>query len=154
MRFAREFTGIRAVASKTRNKSARPPERDYSHRSRLDKLGVKPEQRIALLGIRDGSFLKELGMRAKDVSVDHPRADCDLIFYAAEDKKDLARLETLAASIRKNGAIWVVYPKGQSHIREVDVIGAGKGAGLVDNKVVGFSDTHTALRLVIPLSKR
>jgi hypothetical protein len=142
------------VAPKTRSKSARPLERDYSHRSLLDKLGVKPEHRIALLGIRDGSFLKELGTRAKDVSVDHGRADCDLIFYAAEDKKDLPRLKTLAASIKKNGAIWVVYPKGQTQIRELDVIAAGKTTGLVDNKVVAFSDTRTALRLVIPLARR
>jgi hypothetical protein len=142
------------VARKTGTKSARPPERDYYHRSLLDKLGVKPEHRIALLGIRDGSFLKELATRATDVSVDHPRADCDLIFYAAENKKDLPHLETMAAAIKKNGAIWVVYPKGQTQIREIDVIAAGKGAGLVDNKVVAFSGTHTALRLVIPLARR
>lgn len=142
------------MTPKTRNKSARPPERDYSHRSLLDKLGVKPEHRITLLGIRDGSFLKELTTRAKDISVDHGRTDCDLIFYAAEDKKDLPRLKTMAAAIKKDGAIWVVYPKGQTQIREMDVIAAGKAAGLVDNKVASFSDTHTALRFVIPLARR
>jgi len=47
-----------------------------------------------------------------------------------------------------------VYPKGQKHIREIDVINAGKSAGLVDNKVARFSETHTALRLVIPLANR
>ncbi len=142
------------MTPKTRNKSARPPERDYSHRSLLDKLGVKLEHRITLLGIQDGSFLKELTTRAKDISVDHPSADCDLIFYAAEDKNDLPRLKTLATAIKKDGAIWVVYPKGQTRIREIDVIAAGKTAGLVDNKVVSFSDTHTALRFVIPLARR
>jgi hypothetical protein len=48
----------------------------------------------------------------------------------------------------------VVYPKGQNHIREIDVINAGKSAGLTDNKVCRFSDTHTALRFVIPVSQR
>ena len=31
---------------------------------------------------------------------------------------------------------------------------AGKAAGLVDTKVVAFSPTHTALKFVIPLSRR
>ena len=39
-------------------------------------------------------------------------------------------------------------------IKDVEVIAAAKAAGLVDNKVVGFSETHTALRLVIPVNQR
>jgi len=36
----------------------------------------------------------------------------------------------------------------------VHVIAAAKEAGLVDVKVVRFSDTHTALKLVIPVARR
>jgi len=57
-------------------------------------------------------------------------------------------------SIQRNGAIWVVYPKGQPHIRGIDVIQAGRAADLTDNKVCSFSSTHTALRFVIPIAKR
>ncbi len=56
--------------------------------------------------------------------------------------------------MKKNGALWVVYPKGQKHITENDVMAAAKSAGLVDVKVVSFSETHTALKLMIPLSHR
>ncbi len=132
----------------------RPPERDYSHRSLLDKLGAKPGQRIAVLGVSDAAFLKDLAERVPDLTRDKPPARADIIFAAAEDTKALARLKSLAAAIVKNGAIWVVYPKGQKHIREVDVIAAGKTAGLTDNKVCKFSETHTALRFVIPLARR
>jgi hypothetical protein len=34
------------------------------------------------------------------------------------------------------------------------VIDAARAAGLVDNKVVAFSATHTSLRLVIPVASR
>jgi hypothetical protein len=44
--------------------------------------------------------------------------------------------------------------KGQKNIREVDVIAAGRSAGLTDNKFCRFSETHTALRFVIPLARR
>jgi len=132
----------------------RPPERDYSHRSLLDKLGAKPGQRIAVLGVSDAAFLKELAERVPDFAHTSLPAAADIIFPAAEDTKALARLKSLAGAISKNRAIWVVYPKGQKHIREIDVIAAGKAASLTDNKVCKFSETHTALRFVIPLSRR
>jgi len=132
----------------------RPPERDYSHRLLIDKLGVKAGQRIAVLGVESAEFLTDLIARVPDYSRGKRVDNADLIFFSAEARGDLSRLESLARSIQRNGAIWVVYPKGQSHIREIDVIQAGKAAGLVDNKVCSFSNTHTALRFVIPIAKR
>lgn len=107
-----------------------------------------------MLGIDDASFLSELGRRVSGYLRQLPQESMDLILVAAEATTDLPRLKALAKAIEKNGAVWVIYPKGRQQIREVDVIAAGKSAGLVDNKVCRFSDTHTALRLVIPLSKR
>lgn len=130
------------------------PERDYSHRLLIDKLDVKPGQRIAVLGVESAEFLTGLASRVPDYVRGERIPNADLIFFSAEAKADLAHLKPLAREIAKNGAIWVVYPKGQQHIREVDVILSGKSAGLVDNKVCRFSDTHTALRFVVPLAKR
>jgi hypothetical protein len=48
----------------------------------------------------------------------------------------------------------VVYPKGVQTIREIEVLDAGRTAGLKDTKVASFSPTHTALRFVIPVSAR
>jgi hypothetical protein len=135
-------------------KKPREPERDYSHRSLLDKLGVKPGQQVAVLDVNDAAFLKELAARVPGFAREKLPEDADLIFLAAEEIKTLARMKSLAGAIQKAGAIWVVYPKGQKHIREVDVIAAGKSASLTDNKVCRFSDTHTALRFVIPLARR
>ena len=132
----------------------RPPERDYSHRSLLDKLGVKPGQKILILGISEGAFIYEIQPFGPEFAERKPAADLDLIFLGTEHKKDLSRLPQLRKSILKNGAIWVVYPKGRQDIREIDVITAGKCAGLTDNKVCSFSPTHTALRFVIPLADR
>jgi hypothetical protein len=140
------------VPHKSRGK-ARPPERDYSHRLLLDKLGVKPGHRVAVLGVQDNDFLKDLSARVLSFSRDDTR-EADMVFLAAEDLKALARMKSLAGAIQKNGAVWVLYPKGQKHIREIDVINAGKSAGLTDNKVCRFSETHTALRFVIPLAMR
>jgi hypothetical protein len=132
----------------------RAPERDYSHRALIDKLGVKAGQRIAVLGVEDGEFLKDLADRVPEYSRGTRLANADLVFFSAEAREDLLQLKSLPRSICKSGGVWVVYPRGQKHIREIDVINAGKSAGLTDNKVCRFSDTHTALRFVIPLAKR
>jgi hypothetical protein len=132
----------------------RAPERDYSHRTLAEKLGIKSGQRIAVLGVEDAEFQRDLEAIVPDYSRGNRVADADLIFFSAEAKDDLSKLKSLSRSICKSGGIWVVYPKGQTHIREIDVINAGKSAGLTDNKVIRFSATHTALRFVIPLAKR
>jgi hypothetical protein len=123
----------------------------------LDKLGVRPGMRIAIVGPvdPDGSFQAELADRTSDVTVGRPQADTDLVFLAADSHADLADLAALRKRIRPAGAIWVVSRKGRAAtIRDVEVMAAAKEAGLVDNKVVSFSPTHTSLRLVIPLSRR
>lgn len=132
----------------------RAPERDYSHRLLIDKLGVKAGQSVAVLGVESAQFLTDLTARVPEYSRGKRIADADLIFFSAEARGDLSQMDSLAGSIQKTGAIWVVYPKGQPHIREIDVIQAGKAAGLTDNKVCSFSSTHTALRFVIPVAKR
>jgi len=68
--------------------------------------------------------------------------------------RDLPRLESLRNSIKKNGAVWVVWPKGRKEFREDDVRAHGPKAGLVDVKVVSFSDTLSGLKMVIPLKER
>ena len=152
---ARNMTATRkaATARKTSVK-AREPERDYSHRLLIDKLGVKPGQKIAVLGVESAEFLTELAARVPEYAAGKGMAGADLIFFSAEAVANLGQLSLLGRSIQKNGAVWVVYPKGQKHIRGIDVINAGRSAGLTDNKVCSFSATHTALRFCIPVAKR
>jgi hypothetical protein len=123
-------------------------------RSRIDKLGVKPESRVAVLGIRDDEFRQELAARAPEVAEGKPKKDSDIVFLSVEDQKTLEQLKPLSAYLKSNGTIWVIYPKGQKHITQNDVMVAAKKAGLVDVKIVSFSDTHSALKLVIPVARR
>jgi hypothetical protein len=123
----------------------------------LDKLGVRPGMRIAIVGDvdPDGSFRTQLADRTSDVTVGRPKTDTDLVFLAADSHAELAGLAALRTRIRPAGAIWVVSRKGRAAtIRDVEVMAAAKAAGLVDNKVVSFSATHTSIRLVIPVALR
>ena len=120
--------------------------------SLLDKLGVKPGMAVALAGEFAVDFLAEL--RERKVALVASKRPADLIFLAAESASDLARVGKLAAGLKPDGGLWVVYPKGVTAIRETEVIAAGREAGLKDTKVAKFSETHTALRFVIPVTAR
>ena len=121
----------------------------------LDKLGVKPGAKVALVHMGDASFLKLLRERTSDIVVGKPKGLCDLVFMGANERRDLDRLEQVKSWIEPNGAIWVVRPKGgRSPLRDTDLIDAGLAAGLVDNKIASFSDTHGAMRFVFRLRDR
>ena len=121
----------------------------------LDKLGVKPDSKVALVDVDDRSFVKLLRARTKDVVVGKPKEPVDLVFLGAGSKPELGRLSELKSWIEPNGAIWVIRPKGPSSpLKDTDLIDAGLAAGLVDNKIASFSDTHGAMRFVFRLQDR
>ena len=134
------------VAPKWAQKILNPP-------SRLDKLGVKPDQIVIVHGVEDEGFERELSARGARVST-RLGGEADIIFYGAESRPALSRLRSLLKNLKRDGAIWVIRPKGVDAITESDVMKAGKAAGLVDVKVARFSDTHTAEKLVIPVRDR
>lgn len=123
----------------------------------LDKLGIRPGMRVALVGVEDdgGGFPGLVAERTSDVTEGWPLPDTDVVLFGADSTAQLDALTRLAERIRPNGAIWIVSRKGKgATLRDVEVIAAAKASGLIDNKVASFSDTHTALRLVIPVALR
>jgi hypothetical protein len=124
-----------------------------SNKPLLDKLGVKPGQRISALGIGGDGFVAELRERGADVSL-RRRIRTDQVFLGADDLAGVRAIASLEHYLERDGAVWVVYPRSRSEIPETEVIRSGVAQGFVDNKVVRFSDTHTALRFVIPKGRR
>jgi hypothetical protein len=113
-----------------------------------EKLGIRGGERITVIGAVDLSFAGDADVSAR------LRTRSDLVFLAAESRDELNRLPAIRKSLAPAGAIWVIRPKGSTAISEADVMAAARQAGLVDVKVVKFSATHTAEKLVIPRSAR
>jgi hypothetical protein len=123
-------------------------------RGLIEKLGVKPGQVVALVGLRDAAF--EGLLKARGVAYDRAApAGCSVVFLAASSPGDLAAIGSLKDRLDQKGALWVVSPKGKAAaLKDTEVIAAGRAAGLVDTKVVSFSESQTALRFVIPRDHR
>jgi hypothetical protein len=145
-------------------------------KSLLDKLGVKEGMRVLVLGVEEEGFLSDLRERTDGVvfgdalNAARPtsasgragRSDIagptdvgyDAVFVGVEDPGDVRRLANMKRAIKADGAVWAVFRKGRKDFNENDVLRSGLDAGLVDVKVVRFSDTHTASKFVIRKAER
>ena len=124
-------------------------------RTRIDKLGVKAESRVLVLGLdADAAFLAELHDRTDHVDTGGRAKGYDVVFLAIDSPADLRRIDALSRRIAPTGGIWIIHPKGRPDLSHDVLVGAGKAAGLIDNKTARFSDSHTGLRFVIPKARR
>src|SRR3954462_10119064 len=131
--------------------SDRSGHKSYDHKSRVEKLGVKPGLTALLVGVVDAMFVAELQAAGARIA---QSGSPDLIFCAVESRAALRTLSGLAKRMKRDGALWTIRPKGSPHISEADVMKAGQAAGLVVVKVVRFSETHTAEKFVVPKKLR
>jgi hypothetical protein len=136
-----------AAAAKWADKIQHPP-------SRLKKMGATSDWRVSAIGVSDVAFLKELEAEVAHLSIGRVLKGSDAIFLEVTKAGELGRLEKLKDSMKPNGAIWIIRPKGRPEISEQTTMAGGRAAGLVDVKVVAFSATHTAEKFVIPVAQR
>ena len=134
-------------------------ERDYSHRSDLDKLGIKPGVALAFAAA-PGAIDPELCARALE-RAGRPEADpdepIDVVLVGADASTDAVEtLRRWRARIAPAGGIWLLTPKrGQTgYVDQRELILAGPAAGVVDNKICSLSETTSAMRFVIRKADR
>ena len=135
------------------------PEKDYSHRDVVDKLGIKPGQVVAFAE-EAGAFDEDLRRRVLARSGRDP-ADrgevVDVVLAAADASTDaVATLNRWKRRLEPSGGIWLLTPKRgrPGYVDQRELIAAGRAAGLVDNKVCSVSDTTSAMRFVIRRADR
>jgi hypothetical protein len=120
----------------------------------FEKLEVSSGSRVAVVDVHDSLFLTALRERTAGVAEGRVPEGAPIVFFGAETKEALRKVQLLRARMIDTGTLWIVRPKGSKTITEADVFEAVKANGLVDTKVVAFSKTHTAHKCVIPLDQR
>lgn len=123
-------------------------------RTLIQKLGVKPDSKVAYIGKRDHDLLAELEGAVSNVRKTANGHNYDFIFVGLEGAYDLRLLEDLNTLIKSRGAIWVIFPKRTPELKAEIVIRQGKSQGLVDNKIARISDRLTGMKFVIPVDLR
>ena len=131
----------------------------YSKRPLAEKLGIKPDVKVAILNPPDG-YDRTLGPLPGGVQrVASARGPLDFIQFFTVDRKELEkRFPVLARALRDDGALWISWPKGASGVRtdvnETVVRQVGLANGLVDVKVCAVDEIWSGLKFVRRLKDR
>lgn len=131
----------------------------YSSRSLVDKLGIKPRTRIAIINPPRG-FRATLGKVPPGVTiVSRARGVFPFIHCFVVSREVLeSRLPSLLKALEPAGALWVSWPKKSSgvstDITEDVVRAVALPIGLVDVKVAAIDLVWSGLKLVRRLANR
>jgi hypothetical protein len=125
----------------------------------VEKLGIKPSQHVVLLAA-PADFARALGAlpAGTTLACKLSRA-CAMIIAFSKNRKALeSGFERWKRALRKDGALWVCWPKRASglatDLSENDIRAIGLAAGLVDVKVCAIDGTWSGLRFVYRLKDR
>src|SRR4051794_39132506 len=131
----------------------------YSGTPLPKKLGVKADQRIALLNQPIG-FEKKLGKLPSGTSIVKTlKSPLDLVMLFATQEKALAtQFPAIARKLSSTGMIWVAWPKKSSGVT-TDLLfervqRIGLDSGLVDVKICAIDEVWSGLKFVIRLKDR
>ncbi len=131
----------------------------YSQRSLVDKLGIKPGTRIAILNAPRG-YRGTLGSLPPGVViVSAARGTFPFIQFFTRSRSLLqTKLGMLLRALEPDGALWISWPKKASGVAtdmtEDVVREIALPTGLVDVKVAAVDDVWSGLKLVRRLKNR
>ena len=127
----------------------------------VEKLGLDANKKVAIVGKLDAELRADIEASGATIVKSARGKDYDIVFVAANVKKDLEKVAPAKETIADNGAIWIVYPKATAtgvkldpELTERSVLTAGRTLTLTDNKQVKVNEDLTAVRFVIPVAYR
>ena len=131
----------------------------YSGRTLVDKLGIKPRTRIAIINPPRG-FRATLGKLPAGVTVTSRVSGAyPFMHFFTRDRAVLEKqIPRLLRALMPDGALWISWPKRSSgvatDITEDVVRAVALPTGLVDVKVAAVDDVWSGLKLVRRLNNR
>ena len=131
----------------------------YSGRPLVDKLGIKPHTRIAIIGA-PRTYRRTLGRLPAGVTVTaRARGVLPFIHFFTRSRDELeTALPDLMNALEPAGMLWISWPKKASgmttDITEDVIRAVALPTGLVDVKVAAIDDVWSGLKLVRRLKAR
>ena len=127
----------------------------------VEKLGLDATKKVCVVGKLDAGLRADIEASGAKVAKSARGKGFDVVFLAANAKKDLEKVPAAKEMIVDDGAIWIVYPKATAtgikldpELTERAVLTAGRTLMMTDNKQVKVDEDLTAVRFVIPAAYR
>ncbi len=124
------------------------------------KLGLKAEHYFRLARVPENYFkLLDIIPNEQNLSASAQMHPTDFIHIFSSDGNSLIHeIKKLLPSLKKNGMLWISWPKKSSKIpSDIDkwsVMKIGQDFGLVDVKIASYDDNWSSLKFVYRLKDR
>jgi Protein of unknown function (DUF3052) len=130
-------------------------ERDYSHRTAVQKLGVAPGQRVEIAGDVGAGLRRDVKDALGRGLVRSGKLDGAIVLAESEDEaKQL--LVRYRARLLDTGYLWIITRKRghENYLNQMALVPHAKRLGLIDNKTCSIDDERSGIRFVVPRALR
>ncbi|MEX2194840.1 MAG: DUF3052 family protein [Thermoleophilaceae bacterium] len=128
---------------------------DYSHRSAVQKLGVKPDQRIEVAGDVGLGLRKEVKESIGRGLVKAGELDGAIVLVESlEEAEEI--LDAYRRRLRDTGFLWLITRKRghERYVNQMLLVPLAKRRGLIDNKTSSIDGGRSGIRFVVPRALR
>jgi Protein of unknown function (DUF3052) len=128
---------------------------DYSHRTTVQKLGIKPMERVEVAGDVGSGLRKDVKDTLGRGLVRSGELDGAIIYVQSIEEAEEA-FERYRPRLRDTGYLWFITPKrGQEgYVNQMLLVPGAKRRGLIDNKTCSIDELRSGIRFVVPRSLR
>ena len=130
-------------------------EKDYSHRSVVQKLGVRPDERVEIAGDVGAGLRGDVKEALGRGLVRSGTLDGAVVMVESLEEAQEA-LVRYRARLRDSGYLWLVTRKRghEGYLDQMAIVPHAKRVGLIDNKTCSIDGERSGIRFVVPRALR
>jgi hypothetical protein len=124
---------------------------DYSHRSAVQKLGIKPDERVEVAGDVGPGLRRDVKDALGRGLVKAGELDGAIVLVESlEDAEQV--FDEYRPRLRDTGYLWMITRKRghENYINQMLLVPGAKNRGLIDNKTCSVDDERSGIRFVVP----
>jgi hypothetical protein len=130
-------------------------ERDYGHRTAVQKLGMRPGLRVEIVGDVGPGLRRDVKEACERGLV--KSGDLDSAIVLVESLEEAEELfARYRPRLRDTGCLWMITRKRghDRYLNQMLLVPGAKRRGLIDNKTCSIDDDRSGIRFVVPRSLR
>src|SRR4051795_8979932 len=130
-------------------------ERDYGHRTVVQKLGVLQGHRVEVVGDVGPGLRRDLKEACGRGLVKSGELDCAIVLVESLEEAE-GVFDRYRPRLRDTGCLWMITRKRghDRYLNQMLLVPGAKRRGLIDNKTCSIDDGRSGIRFVVPRSLR
>jgi Protein of unknown function (DUF3052) len=131
------------------------PDKDYRHRTTIQKLGVRGDERVEVAGDVGRGLRRDVQAAIGRGLVRSGDLDGAVVLVESPDEAREA-FERYRPRLRDTGYIWLVTRKRghEGYLDQMQLVPLARELGLIDNKTCSVDDERSGIRFVVPRALR